>query len=169
MLNLSSKLVHMIENHAEELTASVIRDLKSNAKTPSFHGISNLELHDQCYEVYRNLRRWLTEHSEDVIKAFYHRHARLRYAEGIPPCEVIYALILKKTHLRDYIRSSGMVDSAVDLLQEQELQLLIGSFFDKAIYYTVEVYQLERGRELAEVAARQSAAVNSRWERPVES
>ena len=158
---LSSILVQRIEDHAEELTRSVIQDLKTNARTPSMHESSNRELHDQSYEVYRNLSRWLRQSSEDAIKTFHFRLARLRYEEGIPESEVIYALILKKYHLRYYIRTSGMVDSAVDLLQEQELHHLIGSFFDKAIFYTVKGYEAASKAEPVEAEVRQSGALRS--------
>jgi len=140
-MNLSYKLIKLIENHAEELTRDVIRDLQTNSKTPSMHGLSDRELHDQSYEVYHNLSRWLSKLSDEAIKDFHYRLARLRFDEGISEHEVVYALILKKYHLRDYIRTSGMVDTAVDLLQEQELHHLIGSFFDKAIFYTMEGYE----------------------------
>ena len=97
-MNLSSKLIQMIENHAEELTRGVIRDLQTNLRTPSMHGLSDLELHDQSYEVYHNLSRWLTKLSDDNIKDFHYRLARIRYDEGVSENEVVYALILKKYH-----------------------------------------------------------------------
>lgn len=154
---LSSKLVQRIENHAEELTKGVVQDLKTNPKTPSLHVLSARELHDQSHEVYRNLSRWLTQLSEDSIEAFYFRLAKVRFEEGIPLNEVLYALILKKYHLRDYIRTSGMVDSAVDLLQEQELHHLIGCFFDKAIFYTAKGYEAANKAEPVGVGAGRSA------------
>lgn len=154
-MNLSSKLIQMIEDHAEELTRGVIRDLQTNPKTPSMHGLSDRELHDQSYEVYHNLSRWLTKFSEDEIKDFHYRLARIRYDEDVSANEVIYALILKKYHLRDYIRTTGMVDTAVDLLQEQELHHLIGSFFDKAIYFTLEGYEAAGKSGPVEAAAHQ--------------
>ena len=154
---LSSILVQKIENHAEELTRGVIEDLRTNPKTPSLHELSARELHDQSHEVYRNLSRWLTQLSEDAIEAFYYSLAKLRYEEGIPLHEIVYALILKKYHLRDYIRTSGMVDSAVDLLQEQELHHLIGCFFDKAVFYTVKGYEAASKPEPIGVGVRQSA------------
>lgn len=156
-MNLSSKLIQMIEDHAEELTRSVIRDLQTNLKTSSMHGLSERELHDQSYEVYHNLSRWLTKLSDGAIKDFHYKLARLRYEEGVPAREAVYALILKKYHLRDYIRTSGIVDSAVDLLQEQELHHLIGSFFDKAIYHTLEGYEAASKSRPVEAAAHQSA------------
>lgn len=147
----------MIENHAEELTRGVIADLRSNPKTPSMHRLSAQELHDQSYRVYRNLSRWLVEPSDEEIKAFHFRLAQQRREEGIALSEVVYAHNLKKHHLRDYIRTSGMVDSAVDLWQEQELHHRIGSFFDKAVYYTVMGYEKTDNAEMLVAAARASA------------
>ena len=43
--------------------------------------------------------------------------------------------------MRDYIRAAGLVDSAVELHQEQELHHMLGQFFDRAIYYTVRAYE----------------------------
>lgn len=140
---LSSRLVRMIETHAEELTRSVIDDLKTNPKTPYLHELSTLQLHDQAYEVYRNLGHWLTDFSDEAIQSFHFKLAKHRYEEGIPLEEIVFSHLLKKYHLRDYIRTSGMVNSAADLIQEQELHHLIGSFFDKAIYYTVKGYARE--------------------------
>jgi hypothetical protein len=34
-----------------------------------------------------------------------------------------------------------LVDSAVELHQEQELHHVLGQFFDKAIYYTIRAYE----------------------------
>lgn len=61
----------------------------------------------------------------------------------MPLSEVVYALTLTKDHLREYIRAVGLVDSAVELYLEEELHLLIGHFFDKAVYHTVKGYESE--------------------------
>lgn len=150
---LSVRLVRMIEDHAEELTRGVLDDLQSNPRTPSYHRLDREELHRRVYDVYRNLGRWLGEMSEEAIGASYGELGRKRHSEGIPLSEVVYALILIKYHLRDYIRTSGLIDSAVDLYQEQELHRLVGRFFDKATYHTV------RGHECASAAGQASRTV----------
>jgi len=43
--------------------------------------------------------------------------------------------------MRDYIQAAGLVDSAVELYQEQELHRVLDHFFDKAIFYTVRAYE----------------------------
>ena len=104
---------------------------------------SHDELQQLAHGVYRNLGEWLSHNTEGAIETTYSKLASDRYAEGIPLSEVVYALILTKEHLRDYVRSSGLLDTAVELYQEQELRTLVGRFFDKAIYCTVRGYERE--------------------------
>jgi hypothetical protein len=145
---LSAHMVRMIEDHAEELTHGLIHDLQSNRRTASYHKLSQEELHHRLYDVYRNLSHWLGHKTDQAIESAYSELGKKRCMEGIPLSEVIYALILTKYHLRDYIRSAGLGDSAVDLHQEQELQLVLGHFFDKAIFYTVRSYEHEAASQL---------------------
>jgi len=140
---LSARLVQMIEDHAEELTRGVVNDLLTNQRTPHYHRLTHEELHHRTYTVYRNLGHWLSHKTDEMIEANYTELAKKRFVEGIPLSEVVYALVLVKFHMRDYIRSAGLMDSAVELHQEQELHRLVGNFFDRAIYYTVRGYEHE--------------------------
>ena len=141
----------MIENHAEGLAQEVLNDLRSNPRTPSFHRLPADQLHRRFYDLYHNLGRWLGDQSDAVVEAAYAPMGRARQGEGVPLSEVIYATILLKEHLRSYIRRTAAVDSAVELYQEAELNLMIGHFFDKALYYTVKGY--EEARAAAPVVA----------------
>jgi hypothetical protein len=133
----------MIEDHAEELTHALVQNLQSNPRTASYHQLSREGVHRRIYSVYRNLGLWLNSKADEDIAASYTGLGKKRETEGVPLSEVVYALILTKYHLRDYIRSAGLVDSAVELYQEQELHRQLGQFFDKAIYYTVRAYERE--------------------------
>lgn len=144
---LSDRLVRVIEQHADELTHALVDDLQTNRQTPSYHGLSRDAVHGRTYDVYKNLGTWLNSKADQDIAAAYTNLGRRREAEGVPLHEVIYALILTKYHLRDYIRTAGLIDSAVDLYQALELQRRLGHFFDKAIYYTVRAYELEADLE----------------------
>ena len=147
---LSDRLVRMIEQHADELTRALVEDLQSNPRTASYHRLSHETLRYRTYHVYKDLGLWLNSKAEEDIEANYTKLGKEREAEGVPLCEVVCALTLTKYHLRDYIRVSGLVDSAVDLYQALEFQRLLGQFFDKAIYYTVRAY--ERSAKFQEIA-----------------
>ncbi len=150
---LSARLVRLIEEHAEQLTEAVVSDLRSNLRTAAYHGISRDELHHRAFQVYRNLGHWLGHKTDENIESSYSELGSKRFAEGVPLSEVIYALVLTKYHLRDYIRTAGLVDSAVELYQEQELHRRVGNFFDKAIYYTAKGYEGAASKHPAGAAA----------------
>ena len=61
---ISVRLVAMIEDHAEQLTTGLVRDLERNPHTSEYHRLPPLELHNRAYEVYRNLGRWVARGSE---------------------------------------------------------------------------------------------------------
>lgn len=138
---LSARLIKLIEEHAEDLTREVLRDLAGNARTPSYNSLPADELHRRVYDVYHNLGRWLGDKTEEHLESTFGGLGRRRHAEGVPLSEVVYALVLIKDHLRGYIRAVGLVDSAVELYLEEELHLQIGNFFDNAMYQTVKGYE----------------------------
>jgi hypothetical protein len=138
---LAARLVHAIEEHAEDLTRHLLEDLAVNPRTPSYHSLSRAELHDRVYEVYRHLGRWIDDAAGAEVDAVYEALGRQRRGDGVPLEEVVFALILTKVHLRDYVLRSGLVSSIVDLYQEVDLVLRLDQFFDRAVYDTVKGYQ----------------------------
>jgi hypothetical protein len=142
---LSGRLVQIIEDHAEQLTRGLIDDLLRNNRTPHYHHLTREELHHRIFDVYRNLGRWLSDETESAIESSYTQLGQKRLTEGIPLNEIVYSLGLIKQHLLEYIHLSGMIDTAVDLYGDRELQRLVGRFFDKAVYYTVRAFEHEAG------------------------
>jgi hypothetical protein len=138
---LSAHLIRTIEIHAEELTRGLLDDLARNPRTPAFHGLTREELHGRVYDVYHNLGRWLAEKDERHIEQVYGDLGRRRHHDHTPVSELLYAVILVKDHLRAYIRRIAAANSAVEMYQEAELNLLIGHFFDKALYHSVKGYE----------------------------
>lgn len=155
---LSARLVRMIEDHADQLTRGLVHQLKRHKQTPHYHNLPEHELHNRVYDVYRNLGEWLTYKSDETIKVSYIELGKRRFAEKIPLSEVVYALILTKRHLWDYIRYAGLLDSAIELYQEQELQRLLGQFFDKAIHCAVCGYERETASRLREASGQGAVA-----------
>lgn len=117
------------------LAQGAVKKLQSSARTAFYHRLSHQALYSRCYEVYRNLGVWLWEKSDHAIQAQYNGLGVRRFEEGIPLAQVLWGLVLwglvlTKEHLLDYLAGSGLVDSAMDLYQQQELVRLITHFFD---------------------------------------
>ena len=138
---ISARLVAMIEDHADQLTAGLVDALLRHPRTSGYHRLARSELRDRADDVYRNLGRWLTRGSETEIQARYADLGRVRRREGIPLSEVVFALILTKAHLLEYVKTSGLSDTALDLYQELDLVRVVEQFFDKAIYYAAHGYE----------------------------
>jgi len=153
---LSDRLVRMIEGHAEELTRALDEDLQSNPRTASYHSLQRETIHHRTYQVYKELGVWLNSKAESDIETNFMELGKQREGEGVPLADLVYALILTKYHLRDYIRATGLGNSAVELYQVQELHRMLGSFFDKAIYYAVRAYERAASRQETAGAAQRT-------------
>lgn len=139
--NLSDRLIRIIESDAEELTRGTVKTLQTSPRTTSYHNLSYTELYDRVYAVYHDLGRWLWETSDQVIQAWYNELGAKRYDEAIPLAEVLWALILTKNRLNDYLGAYAFADSAMELYQQQEFDRLIAHFFDRAVCHAAEGYE----------------------------
>jgi hypothetical protein len=79
---------------------------------------------------------------------------RIRFRQGVPISELVYALLIMKSHLRRYIREHGLVDFAGDRVAPPELLPLelhsiqdinyrVGEFFDRALYHLARGFEAE--------------------------
>ncbi|MGB5995362.1 MAG: hypothetical protein WBG20_08100 [Candidatus Deferrimicrobiaceae bacterium] len=138
---ISIKLVKMIEEHAEQITQGLLKDIQTNPKTNSYQQFSVEEMHTRAFNVYKNLGEWLIDTTGEKAQQRYLALGRQRFEEKIPVSQVIFALVLTKNHLLKYIKMFGLVDTAIELHRELELFGVVTEFFDKAIYYTVRGYE----------------------------
>lgn len=138
---LATRLMHLIEAHADPLTDRLAERLRGDARTTAYRRLDAVEIRSRTLRVYRNLSRWLELASEEQVEHEYVGLGRARRAEGVPLSQVVAALLLTRRNLWEFIESEAMADTALDLRQELELQLLVVRFFDRAIYHTVRGYE----------------------------
>jgi hypothetical protein len=150
---LSARLIELIQTNAEHLTRDVLKDYATNPRTRHWKVVPGAELEQRVISTYRNLGNWIGDPREDAVQAEYEEWGRKRYRNGIPLSEVVYAVILLKHHLRRYIREHGLVEHTRDHISQeflpvhmygiQELNSLVGDFFDKALYHLARGYEME--------------------------
>ena len=159
---LANRLIQLIENHSESLTQEALHDVLTNQNTVSFRKVPRAELKPRIASLYQNLGGWIGCPSEDDIRHEYEDWGRTRFRQGIPFSEIVYVLILTKKHLQKFIREHGLVDFSgdrvtpdelvpVELYAIQELNYLVGDFFDKALYHLVRGYEAAAMAQLATV------------------
>jgi len=151
------RLIELIETHADALTQEALKDFATNPRTPSFGLVARNELEARVFAMYHNLGKWITNQSEDAVRAEYESWGAKRFRQGIPLSEIVYALILVKHHLRRFVRDHGLVEFSgdrvvggdmigVQLYAIQDLNYMVGDFFDRAMYYLARGYELEAKR-----------------------
>lgn len=134
-------LMNQIEMHAEQLSERAIQAVRASTRIRSLGSMSEEELRRRFFELYRNLGRWLGEKGEAEIEATYGEIGQRRCREGVPLNELIYALILVKQQLWDYIQKHIAPASEGNLYQEEMIIEMIGKFFDRALYHTIRGYE----------------------------
>ena len=149
---LANRLIQLIENHSEALTQEALHDLLTNENTVSFRRVPRSELKPRIAAMYQNLGKWIGNPNDDDIRQEYEDWGRTRFRQGIPFSEIVYVLMLTKRHLRKFIREHGLVAFSgdrvtpgelvpVELYSIQELNYLVGDFFDRALYHLVRGYE----------------------------
>lgn len=159
---LMSRLVQLIETHAKSLAREAMQDIVSNERTSSFRLVPIAELEPRIAALYQNLGMWMGNPKDDAVRKEYEEWGRTRFHQGIPLSEIVYCLILTKTHLRRFIREHGLVAFSgdrvapdefvpVELHGIQELNYMVGEFFDRALYHLTRGYEAAAGTNQAAV------------------
>jgi len=131
------RLMQLIESNADKLTDEVLQEI---AKSPRLAELKTREdevLRKRVRGLYHDIGAWLAERDEVRLEEMFGGFGRHRRADGTPLDEVVYALIMVKSHLLSFIERNDVTDQPMELAQLRHLLGDIGRFFDRAIYHTV--------------------------------
>jgi hypothetical protein len=154
---IGTRLVHLIERHADELAIGLTAKLRQSELTSDFRKIPPEELQKTTAELYRNLGEWLLKKTDKDIEQHFVSIAQYRAAEGIRLPQFVWAVVITRNHLHQFLLGHAFADSIFELYSELELQQLLSQFFEHAVYYAVVGYE-----EAASARAKASAASGRR-------
>jgi hypothetical protein len=144
------KYLELAEKLAEKIAARWVKDVKSNAKTPTYKSLDEERITYQCVRFYQNFSKmFLDEKITDDVLRYFRSYAQDSYAMGIPAKETIYALILMRRHIWLYAEFQAVFSSGID--QRQALDTLGRTIllFDYAVYEVTKEYQelMKKGKK----------------------
>ncbi len=139
---ISRTLVQMIEDNSERITDRFVKHLRADPRLVEFHTLPESELRDRAHDVLKNLGRWLVASHESEVAHRYEALGRRRYEETIPLYEVVRALHTLREDILAFVREQGVGETPMQLYAEEELEHLVGLFFDSAVYHTVHGYEI---------------------------
>jgi hypothetical protein len=147
---LATRLVHLIEMHADQLSHRLIRKLENDPHCVELRKVPAEELRARSYEVYHHLADWLVRKTEHDLRQAYVEIGVRRAHQGVAFSHVLYALTATKGELWTFLEDEGIVTKPIELFGEMELFRLLDQFFDRALYYAATGYeQSQRGHAAA--------------------
>ena len=147
---LSSKLIQLVEDHWEQITRRVIGEIRRDPELAHLGQLPDSELIEWSGNIIRNLDLWLVSGRTKEIGDTYESLGRRRYQENVPLRELVRGTQTLKVVMVDFVRSQGLHQTAVDIYAEEELDYLVGRFFDMVLYHGVKGYEQELRKERAQ-------------------
>ncbi len=141
---LAKRLVQAIEMHSDRLAETMLMRLRQSDKCPSFVNVPREEFRQRVYEIYDHLDEWLTDKKEEDIARRYTEIGIQRERQGVVLSELMYAIIMTREHLWDYLQNEAHLEKPAEVFGELETMKLLEQFFDRAMYYAARGYEEER-------------------------
>ena len=141
---MSAKLVHQIEDHWEAVAVRFLRLVRNCPRVPHLNRLPESEAIEVCRRLLRNLGQWLDTSAEEKVAEQYEQLGRQRCREQMPISEAIRGVQLLKDAAVGYIRDQGLLNEAVDLYAEEELEHELSRFFDLLMFHLARGYGLEQ-------------------------
>src|SRR5215475_14377590 len=133
------RLVRLIETHSNELASALLNRVRSSEATPDYYLVPDEDLRERVYEIYRHLGDWLIARNEFDLEQRYERIGARRAQQNVPLSQVMWAIILTKDNLWEFLKLHSEMDRPVEAFGELEMLRMLDRFFDRAMYFAVFV------------------------------
>jgi hypothetical protein len=158
VMMLSHRFVRHIEDRSDALASGLLHKVQHSGRSEAFRKVPPEELTQRVYEIYRHLGEWLLDKSEADIEQRYTEIGVRRARQGVPLSQVIWAIILTKDNLWEFILDDSYPDRPIEIFGKQELLQLLDQFFERAIYSAAVGYEWAMENDAkAESKARKAA------------
>ena len=138
------RLVRLIESHSDELTEKLVNKLLVDPRTHDMHRVPATELRERIHELLQHLSDWLLNKTTSDIESKYVALGRRRSSQGVSLADFSWSFMKTKEHLWAFLQREGFLLNAVELYGELELLRLLDQFFDRALCFAIQGYELQR-------------------------
>lgn len=135
------RLIRLIESRSDELANELLTRAKDSPHLSSFSRVPPGELKQRVYEVYRNLGDWLINRTEEDIDIQYSAIGARRFRQGVPLSELIWAIVLTKDNLWNFLSRESFPGFEMEVLAEHDMFRMIDRFFNHAVYHAARGYE----------------------------
>ena len=138
---LTNRLVRLIEKNSDRLATGLLNKVQRSERLETYCNVPPEELKERVYEIYVHLGEWLLNKSDADVEERYSQIGTRRAQQGVPLSQLIWAIVLTKDNLWEFIIDESAPDRVVEIFGKQELLQLLDQFFDRAIYAAAVGYE----------------------------
>lgn len=138
---LAYRLVRLIENHADSLAAELYDRVHHSPLLPGYKNVPAEELKTYVQDIYRHLGNWLLGNNQREIEVRYKQIGVRRAGQKVPFHELLWAIVLTKETLWEYMREESAAQRLTEIRGELEILQLLDRFFDRAQYCAAIGYE----------------------------
>jgi len=137
----SGKLIQLIETNESEITNRIMAEIRRDPDLIHLRTLTETELRRRGTKIVKNLGHWLVGGNQEEMAREFEALGRRRFAEGIPPHEVVRALFIVKEKMGDFVNEQVFNLDALTLYAEEELERRVDRFFDVLVIHLVRGYE----------------------------
>lgn len=138
---LSKNLIDAILAHSDEIVTRIVDAILTHPRTAYYHTMDRSELKKRVEGIFKNLGKALQEGAEGELRTIYLKFGKVRYFEGVPLADLLFALILCKMKMLSVLQKHVVPESSAQLYLEMQLHDTLAGFFDDLVYFTTKGYQ----------------------------
>jgi hypothetical protein len=135
------RLVRLIEANSQALAACLLEGVRTSEATPAYKNVRPEELKECVFEIYRHLGDWLMTKDEFDLELRYLEIGARRASQHVPLSQLIWAIVLTKESLWEFVKKQSIVERPVEAFGELEILQLLDQCFDRATYYAAVGYE----------------------------
>jgi len=138
----AQRQVRLIETHSDGLAASLLDRTRQSEKTRNYvDKVPPDDLRQRVYEIYHHLGQWLITKQEADVEQRYLEIGGLRCRQGVLLSQLIWAILLVKDNLFDFLNREAAIERPSEVFGELEMLQLLDQFFERAVYYAAVGYE----------------------------
>lgn len=136
------RLVRLIEHHSKELAAELVAKFETSSRTLELRKVPVEELRRHIQEILQHFGEWMLTKTSGDIERRYVEIGERRASQGVALSDFCWAVVVTKYHLWEFLQRQSFMNSPVELYGEMELLRLLDQFFDRALVFATEGYEL---------------------------
>jgi len=138
----AQRQVRLMETHSDGLAASLLDRTGQSEKTRNYvDKVPPDDLRQRVYEIYHHLGQWLITKQEADVEQRYLEIGGLRCRQGVLLSQLIWAILLVKDNLFDFLNREAAIERPSEVFGELEILQLLDQFFERAVYYAAVGYE----------------------------